>query len=70
MQISLPKPIFIYYTDLLKIYPNLTSLSGANARYRALKTKLGKEPHQLITVKEFAQYNGIEEELVIEAIRA
>ena len=65
MQKSSLRPLFIYYTDLLKIYPNIKSVSGAHVKYKTIKKRLGKEDHQLIPVREFARWIGVDEDELI-----
>ena len=52
------------------IYPkDIQRITGRSERYgrklmQDIRTFLDKEPHQFITVQEFAEYSGIEEETV------
>ncbi len=52
------------------IYPkDIQCLTGKSERYgrkviQAIKSKLGKEPHQLVTIKEFCDYTGLNEKEV------
>jgi hypothetical protein len=56
------------------IYPkDIQCITGRSERYgrnllNKVKAHFGKEPHQFITVKEFSEYSGIEEEIVNEYI--
>ncbi|KAF9658512.1 hypothetical protein ABHQ57_11000 [Tenacibaculum sp. ZH5_bin.1] len=57
-----PKRACIYPKDIQRI-------TGRSERYgrklmQDIRTFLDKEPHQFITVQEFAEYSGIEEEIV------
>lgn len=62
-------PIFLYYTDLLKIYPHLTTTAGAHKKYTTLKKCLGKKDHQMITVKEFADWQDVPVEDIVQALQ-
>lgn len=52
------------------IYPkDIQRITGRSERYgrkllQVIRRKLNKEPHQFITVDEFAQYAGIDAEVV------
>tara|TARA_R110002126_G_scaffold55819_6_gene149692 strand:+ start:5759 stop:5959 length:201 start_codon:yes stop_codon:yes gene_type:complete len=52
------------------IYPkDIQRITGRSERYcrkliNTIKDYLDKEPHQFITVKDFASYSGIEEETI------
>ena len=52
------------------IYPkDIQSITGKSERYgRALlskiKTYFGKQPHQFVTVQEFAEYSGISQQII------
>jgi hypothetical protein len=52
------------------IYPkDIQRITGRSERYgrklmQDIKDFLGKESHQFITIKEFAEYSGIEEEII------
>jgi len=56
------------------IYPqDVALITGRSDRYgrmiiKRIKEQLGKEDHQLITIKEFSTYMGIEIELIESAI--
>jgi len=44
-------------------------ITGRSSRYgckviNEIKTKLGKEPHQFVTIHEFAEYSGLDIELI------
>lgn len=65
---TVPGVYFVYYDDLLKFYRHLRSKSGAHAKYAAIKECLGKKKHQHLTVKEFAEWSGIDEEQIILAL--
>lgn len=57
-------------TKRVCIYPkDIQRITGRSERYgrkllSEIKEYFDKEPHQFITVKEFSEYSGIEEELV------
>jgi hypothetical protein len=52
------------------IYPkDIQRITGRSERYcrkliNIIKEYLDKEPHQFITVKDFANYSGIEEDII------
>lgn len=56
------------------IYPkDIQRITGRSERYgrkllNDIKTYFDKKPHQFVTVKEFSQYTGIEEDIVNEYI--
>ncbi|MEO5681449.1 MAG: hypothetical protein ABIQ88_02345 [Chitinophagaceae bacterium] len=60
--------LFLYPPDFLKIYDHLTTYMGAYYRYKAIKKLLGKQKHQFITVKEFADWEGVAVEEIIKRI--
>ena len=57
-------------TKRVCIYPkDIQRITGRSERYgrkllQDIKTYLDKEPHQFVTVREFAQYSGIEVDLI------
>jgi len=56
------------------IYPkDIQIITGRSERYgrnllNKIKVYFGKESHQFITVKEFSEYSGIEEDIINEYI--
>lgn len=61
-----PKRICIYPKDIQRI-------TGRSERYgrnilSEIKIKLNKEPHQFVTIHEFAEYSGLDLELVMSII--
>ena len=52
------------------IYPkDIQRITGRSERYgrkllNDIKTYFDKEPHQFVTIKDFSEYSGIEEEIV------
>jgi len=61
-----PKRICIYPKDIQRI-------TGRSERYgrnilSEIKIKLNKEPHQFVTIHEFAAYSGLDLELVMSII--
>jgi len=52
------------------IYPkDIQRITGKSERYgrkliQKLRIRLGKQPHQFITIKEFSDYSGIELEVI------
>lgn len=63
---ALPKRLCIYPKDIVRI-------TGRSERFsriliQKIKTKLGKAEHQFLTIEEFCQYTGLEEEKVKETI--
>ncbi|RSC93509.1 hypothetical protein [Tenacibaculum singaporense] len=57
-----PKRACIYPKDIQRI-------TGRSERYgrkllQDIRNYLDKEPHQFVTIKEFVEYSGIEEEIV------
>lgn len=56
------------------IYPkDIQRITGRSERYgrkllQDIKNFFDKEPHQFITTKEFSEYSGIEEDIVLQYI--
>lgn len=56
------------------IYPkDIQRITGRSERYgrkllQDIRNYLGKESYQFITIKEFSEYSGIEEEIVLQYI--
>jgi len=56
------------------IYPkDIQCITGRSERYgrkllNEIKLYFGKEQHQFITIKEFSEYSGIEEDIINEYI--
>jgi hypothetical protein len=56
------------------IYPkDIQRITGCSERYgrkllNDIRNYFGKESYQFVTIKEFAEYSGIEEELIVEYI--
>lgn len=56
------------------IYPkDIQRITGRSERYgrkllNDIRNYFGKESYQFVTIKEFAEYSGIEEELIVEYI--
>jgi len=56
------------------IYPkDIQCITGRSERYgrkllNDIKAHFGKEQHQFITIKEFSEYSGIEEDIINEYI--
>ncbi|AOW16850.1 hypothetical protein LPB03_04920 [Polaribacter vadi] len=62
-----PKRACIYPKDIQRI-------TGRSERYgrkllNDIKSFLDKEPHQFVTVNEFSEYSGIQEDIVNEYIK-
>ena len=61
-------------TKRVCIYPkDIQRITGRSERYgrkllQDIKTYLDKKPHQFVTVREFAEYSGIELEEVLKYI--
>lgn len=57
------------------IYPkDIQCITGRSERYgrkllNDIKSHFGKQPHQFITINEFSEYSGIEEDIIKEYIR-
>ena len=57
------------------IYPkDIQRITGKSERYgrnliQKLRTSLGKQSHQFITIKEFSDYSGIELDIINQYIR-
>lgn len=57
------------------IYPkDIQCITGRSERYgrkllNEIKQHFGKEPHQFITIEEFAEYSGIKLEIVTEYLQ-
>ena len=57
------------------IYPkDVHCLTGRSERYgrkllNTIREHFDKQPHQFITVKEFAEYSGIKEDVITEYLR-
>lgn len=60
----IPKRVVIYVRDVRNITGR--SESGARALLQKIREELGKKPNQCITIMEFCEYTGIEEETVRE----
>jgi phosphatidylglycerophosphatase A len=60
------KRVIIYPKDIQRI----TGKSERYGRYliRKIKEELNKEDHQMVTIDEFAEYSGIDTELIAEFI--
>jgi len=58
------KRLCIYPKDVQRITGK--SEKASRRLLQAIKERLGKEGHQFITTKEFANYTGIESELIRE----
>lgn len=56
------------------IYPkDIQRITGRSERYgrkllQDIKNFFDKEPHQFVTTKEFSEYSGIEEDIVLQYI--
>ncbi|MEZ4802290.1 MAG: hypothetical protein R2797_05920 [Gelidibacter sp.] len=54
------------------IFPkDIHCITGRSERYgrkllNDIREHFGKEPHQFITIEEFAEYSGIKEEIIIQ----
>lgn len=57
-------------TKRVCIYPkDIQLITGRSERYgrkliQTIREVLDKEPHQFITIKEFSEYSGIEEDII------
>ncbi|MDP1763064.1 MAG: hypothetical protein Q8L07_04185 [Sediminibacterium sp.] len=60
-----PPPLFIYPTELGKIYTHLTTRAGMYYRYNILRKLLNKRKNQLITVAELADWEDVPVEDII-----
>jgi anaerobic glycerol-3-phosphate dehydrogenase len=71
MKLALPNPAltFIFPKDIMKVLQHIGSYNGAWKHYSLIKSALGKADHQRITVKEFADYEGFDPLLVMQAIK-
>ena len=59
---KIPLRVVLYPKDV----ENITGRRGRTARklLQKIREALGKQPHELITIKEFCLFTGIDEELV------
>lgn len=63
----IPGRVVIYVRDVMNITGR--SESGARSLLQKIKEVIGKQPAQCITIKEFCEYTGIEEEIVREFMK-
>lgn len=63
-----PPPLFVQPTQLMFFF-NISHSSYAYKKYKELKKILGKKEHQLITVKELADWLDIPEIEVLNRIK-
>jgi hypothetical protein len=61
---STPKRVIIYPKDIKMITGK--SYRTACVLYHEVRRTLNKEEHQVISIREFCDYMGLEEELVLE----
>jgi hypothetical protein len=59
---------FLTVKDLQRIYPQLTSYSGAWKAYHRLKECIGKANHQKLTAADLAAWEGLPVEAITNAL--
>jgi hypothetical protein len=62
MKLETPNPAltFISPADIMRVLTHITSYSGARNRLLRIKAGLGKKKHQGLSVKEFAEWEGLD----------
>jgi hypothetical protein len=68
MAVTQQPRLFLYPADLLCIYDHITHYQTALKKYNRIKNMLGKQKHQKLTVKEFADWEMIPEQEIINRI--
>ena len=63
-----PGTTYIFPKDVIAILTHISSYDGAWAHLRKIKDSLGKKKHQRVTAKEFAEWEGIDVNIVMERI--
>jgi hypothetical protein len=63
-----PALVFIFPKDVTRVLIHITTYKGAWLHYRAIKDNLGKLSHQKLTVKEFADWEGLDPALVLQKL--
>jgi len=61
-----PALVFIFPKDVKRILIHLSTYQGAWLHHRKIKDSLGKRKHQRLTVKEFADWEGLDANLVLQ----
>lgn len=65
-----PALVYLFPKDVLRVITHITSYNGAWLRYQRIKKCLGKERHQYLTIQEFADWEGLDAHLVLNALTA
>ena len=63
-----PALVFIFPKDVRRVLIHITTYQGAWLHYRAIKDSLGKQSHQKLTVKEFADWEGLDAQLIMQKL--
>ena len=63
-----PALTFIFAKDIQRVLVHITTYKGAWLHLKGIRDSLGKARHQRLTVKEFADYEGLPPELVMQKI--
>lgn len=64
------EPLFITPKDLMKVFNHIKTYHGAWLHIRSIKKNIGKQAHQVLTMREFAEWHGIDTQIVIEKLSA
>lgn len=65
-----PALVFIFPKDVLRILTHLTTYDGAWCRLKRIKKCLGKERHQHLTIQEFADWEGLNAQDILNVLAA
>lgn len=60
-----PALAFLFPADVRKVLIHIKSYSGSVNHYNIVRDALGKKKHQRITIKEFAEYEGLPLEEIV-----
>jgi len=67
MKSAQPNPAltFVFAKDIPRVLPHITSYNGAWKHLDNIKKCLGKQTHQRVSVLEFAQWEGLDAQIVL-----
>lgn len=63
-----PALTYIFPKDVPRVLFHIKSYAGAYNHLRLVKAALGKAKHQKVTIQEFAEYEGLNADLVLQAV--
>jgi hypothetical protein len=63
-----PALSFVFPKDVKRILTHITTYKGAWLHLQAIKDNLGKQKRQRLTIKEFADWEGIDANLVMQRL--